>query len=241
MPFKTTQLIEEAYRNDEFQIFIIYGPFGYGKSSFGIQILNELFGLWKHNADGSITFLKDNWQDILLSKILFHPRDFVYRCYNKGADSDSDSREKTIVWDDAGYWLHALDFNHPMVKAVAKYLNVARTDFASIIFTAPLPTWITTKIRNLPQAITLKVIKVSGNSFQKNLRRANAFRYWVAPDMRKSGVRKIYEDDFSVKLPDPVFEAYKPLRKKYTTEASRNMLTELKEIDAAYSKERAVI
>lgn len=231
MPFVTTGLINKSYYDNEFQTFIVYGPFGYGKSSFAIQVLNEILELWTYHKDGTVIFLKDNWQEILREYLFFHPKDFVYKCFNENIIEEKYDRKKCIVWDDAGYWLHALDFNDPFVKAVAKYLNVARTDFAAIIFTAPLPTWITRKIRNLPQALTLKVIKVSANPSQKDLRRIKAFQYWVAPDMRKSGVRKKYEEDFSVRLPNPVFDFYVPLRRKYALTASALMLKELKQLE----------
>ena len=86
-----------------------------------------------------------------------------------------------LIWDDAGLWLMALEHWHPFVRAVIKYLNVARTNWASLIFTTPLPTWVIKKIRGFPQAVTLKIIKTrSDKEYPNRERMARAFRYWVS-------------------------------------------------------------
>jgi hypothetical protein len=229
--FETVRRIEDAYYKNEFQIFIVYGPFGYGKSSYAIQVLNEIYHWWTYNKDGTVTYSRDDWFEDFQRHIFFHPKDFILRCVR-----EDNRREKAVVWDDAGLWLHALDFSDPFVKAVGKYLNVARTDFAAIIFTAPLPTWVTYKVRNLPQAITLKIIKLSSNPSIKDMRRAKAFQFWISPDMKKSGVRNIYHDDFKVKLPQDAYDKYMPERQKYSKMASKGMLEELLKIDSELIK-----
>jgi len=86
------------------------------------------------------------------------------------------------------------------------------------------------KIRGLPQAITLKVIKVSSNPRMKNMRRATAYRWWKAPDMKHTGVHKIYQENFSCMMPDTFYEWYKPFRDSFAYQAKLLMAEELKQL-----------
>jgi len=232
MVLVTANLIKTAYNRYEFQAFIAYGPFGFGKSSYALQVLNEVYNLWDYDKfKHPFPIRGGSWDEViafLKQKVIFHPKDFVYKCAKE-------RREECIVWDDAGLWLYALEYHNPFVMAVAKYLNVARTDFGAVIFTAPLPTWITRKIRNLPQCITIKIIKVRGNESQRNQRRGIAYRFWIHPDMKHSGIRNIYQDDFSVMLPDPIFNWYDPERRRYAQAAKSMMMTHLREVEQEYS------
>lgn len=196
-------MIEYAWKRDEFILAIIYGPLRFGKSALAFQCLSELYGTWDHN--------------FLRRYIGFHPAQVLKQW------SEFQEKQKVYVWDDAGLWLNALEWNHPFTVAVSKYLNVAGTDWAGLILTAPLPTWISKKIRGIPQAITLKVFKTSGPGGDEDLRGATIYRFWTAPDMKKTGVWKIDEEEFTRMMPDPFFAWYKPLRDKYAKMAKALM------------------
>jgi len=49
----------------------------------------------------------------------------------------------------------------------------------------------------------------------------------MLPDMKKSGVKPIFNDDFSCKLPDDIYEKYMELRKEYADYAVIMMKKEL--------------
>jgi len=205
--FITAQEIETAFRRDECHIFLPYGPLGIGKSSFAIKVVAEVYG-----KDGQPNY------EAVKSHLVFHPRDFVAKCSQM---MERGEKDKVLIWDDAGLWLFALDYHHPFVKAVIKYLNVARTNWGSLIFTTPLPTWVLKKIRGFPQATTLKITKSETDSrYPYRPRIANAYRYWISPDMKKSGVKGIYQDKFNAILPQVFYwEWYKPLRDSYAAQA----------------------
>jgi len=206
--FITTKRIKEAYIEDEFYLIIIYGPLRYGKSSLAVQILAEVYGTWD--------------LDVLKKYIGFHPKEVLTHW------AELKGKHKAYVWDDAGLWLHALEWNSPFVRAAGKYLNVAGTDWAGLILTTPLPTWISRKIRGIPQATTIKVRKVTAKQGQEHLRQGVAYRFWQAPDMKKSGVHKLYIENFSKMMPDNFYEWYKPKRDKYAQMAKRLMRKELR-------------
>ena len=205
MGLKLAQLIRKAWENDEFIAVIVYGPQRIGKTAYSLKVLAEVMG--KNGVpDYSIATAKRN--------LVFPPKQFLERV------ESITMKEPMIVWDDAGMWLYALDWYDPWVKAVAKYLNVVGTDLAAVIFTTPLPTWVISKLRGLPQVITIKIIKTGASHFA---RRATAYRSWMAPDMKKTGVRKIFYDNFSCKLPDRLYRWYHPIRKGYADEAKSMM------------------
>lgn len=210
MVFNCTIRINKNFYEDEFTLFIIYGPLRYGKSSLAFQILAEVYKTWD--------------PEILKNYIGFHPEQVLDHW------STIRGKIKAYVWDDAGLWLHALDWTDPFIKSVGKYLNVAGSDFAGLILTTPLPTWISKKVRGLPQAITLRVRKVSGMPSQKNIRQAVAYRYWLSPDLKHSGVKKIFIEQYNKMLPERFYNWYKPFRDKYTVLAKGIMRENLKKL-----------
>lgn len=214
MPLKTVELIEKAHTADECKVFIPYGPLGIGKSTYACKVVAELYAV-----DG-----KPNWEAVK-DHLVFHPSEFVEKCTLL---MEQDRKDKALIWDDAGLWLLALEHWSPFIRAVVKYLNVARTNWAALIFTTPLPTWVIKKVRGFPQAITLKIIKASSQPHRPRI--ARAFRYWVTPDMRKSGVMEIYRDHFRGLMPNDFYDWYKPLRDSYARRAIAGMKEELKHL-----------
>lgn len=218
MPFITSELIRKAYKKNECRVFIVYGPLGIGKSTYACKVLAELYG----------TKDKPNWEAVK-TRIVFTPRQFVEKCEEMLSNG---VRDKSLIWDDAGLALLALEHWSPFVRATVKYLNVMRTNLASLILTTPLPTWIIKKVRGFPQCVTLKVIRArSDEDTPARHRIAKAYRFWVTPDMKKSGVMGIYNDKFTAFMPNPFYyEFYKPLRATYASRAIRNLREQLKTV-----------
>lgn len=205
---ETTRLIKQSMIDDEFSLVIIYGPLRYGKSSLACQILAELYETWD--------------PEILKRYIGFHPKDVLEKW------TKFKKKQLAFLWDDAGLWLHALDWNSEFVKAVGKYLNVAGTDWGGLILTTPLPTWISKKIRGLPQAITIRIRKMSASSPKwRNMREGVAYRFWKAPDLKHTGVKKIYKEVYSRMLPDHFYNWYKTYRDHFTRMAKVMMIHNL--------------
>jgi len=134
-----------------------------------------------------------------------------------------------MIWDDVGLWLYALDWNHPFIKAFGKYLNVARIDFGSIQFTAPLPTMVMKRLRDMPQVRTIKVIKGNVDNPERRFkaRIAKLYQMWISPDMKRSGVKQTHEDTFNAYLPDDFYGWYKPIRDYYAKMAKLMMSKEM--------------
>ena len=214
MTLTITRMINSLYVQNEFKPFIVYGPLGIGKSSYAMKAVAEIYG-----GKDSL-----NWEAVK-THLVFHPKDFVERC-NRMVEHGE--RDKVLIWDDAAMWLSCLEWNDVFVRSVTKYLSVARTNWASIIFTAPLPTHVVKKLRGLPDCITVKIIKTKNDlDAPQRCRLGKGYRYWVSPDMRKSGVREIFEDKFTAILPNPFYYWYKPIRDHYAALAIAYMRKEL--------------
>lgn len=189
MGFVTVHNILQSHKNNECQNFIIYGPLGVGKSSYALQILMEIY--------------KTKDPEILKQYFFFSPVEFL-RALRRFKE-----QIPALVWDDAGVWLYYLDFHSPVVKSIAKMMQLIRTKTSSVIFTTPTPTLILGKLRSFPQTVTIKVVKNAGGEQWgrplRDLRTAKAYRAWLLPDLQKLRIKKLYEDTFGVYLPTPLY------------------------------------
>ncbi len=219
----TTKKIHDSYYADECKVFLPYGPLGIGKSAYACKVTAQVYG--EKLKDGTII---PNWEAVK-DHLVFHPRDFVEKCVKM---MDQKKKDQCLIWDDAGLWLFALEHNNPFIKAVIKYLNVARTNWAALIFTTPLPTWVLKKIRGFPQAISIKIIKAKEETRADKPRIANAYLSWVSPDMKRTGVRKIYDDRYSALMPNDFYwNWYKDRRDDYARQAINLMYKELNSLE----------
>lgn len=218
MGLVTAHQIEQSHKNNECQNFIVYGPLGTGKSSYALQILMEIY--------------KTEDPEILKQYFFFNPLEFLR------ALRQFKEQVKAIVWDDAGVWLYYLDYHSPMVKSIAKMMQLIRTKTSSVIFTTPTPTLILGKLRAFPQTITIKIVKNAGGEQQgrplRDLRTAKAYRSWLLPDLQKLRVKKLYEDLFGLYLPTPLYQWHIQQRAGYVRqiedEIEKNLPKSMKEI-----------
>ena len=236
-----------AWVNYEYFGLVVYGPLRSGKSSYSIQALAEVYGVVNTPGWKKALYLLDwpSWVDWFLENVeldwdawkrfmVFKPREFVA----KVKETNSEQR-LLLIWDDAGFWLSHYDYHNPFLKAVAEYMNVLASDWASVIFTTPNPKWLLTHVRNLPGGHTGRVSKATGNPYQRTLRYMKVYEGWMAPDLKKTGVRPIFIDHFDVKLPNDVFQEYDAVRRSYAEEAKKRMWETLEHIEQRYGPKTA--
>ena len=212
--FYLSEKILDWYYNNEMGVVIIHGQTGYGKSVYGCTSCAEVYG---HKQDND-TFPHD-WEqedgtfyydwDAVRRNIVFTPRQFVKLCRTKKEP------DRMLLWDDAGYHLNSLEFNHPLVRKIGKFMEVGRSKFSSIVFTCSDLRQILGKIRNIPHVNTIKIIKgqtpskVSSDfKWKKDRRLAKIHSSWVSEDLKKSGRKREYYDVFYAHLPG-VFDTKK--------------------------------
>ncbi len=230
-----SELIRTLWGNDEFKVMIITGDHGYGKSSYANQIISEVY---------SPDDINRNWRlELFKEHIGFHPMNITLKWLNMK------KRDYCFHWDDAGLWLNAMDYQDPFVIAVGKYLQVARTDWAGLIFTCIDRDDIFAKLRNLRRAVVVEIIKHSDKQ-HPHRRTAIAYEFWKSRSGTQKGTNNLWEEDFNCYMPgnfnpnnpDRIKQPsdkqkknnffswgfygwYKPLRLKYAYMAKQQMRT----------------
>ena len=214
------RFVDQLFYRDECTLGMAYGGFmGMGKSSYCIKCAAEVLGNHSGFPDN-----KPSYENVK-KFIDFPPKDFVDRLLKMT------HREKMVIWDDMGLWLFALDWYDPFVKAVCKYLNVARTDWAFIMGNTPSPKMIVRKIKNFPEVIRIKITKAHDDlTHPEKPRLATAYQVWMSADLKRTGVRKIFVDKYNAMLPDDFFAWYKPKRDHFATMAKQLMFKELQKL-----------
>ena len=115
------------------------------------------------------------------------------------------------VVDDAGLWLNSMDFHDPLVKAVGKFLEVARTKWGAILFTCSDQQQVFSKLRNMPHVYTVRIIKeATGKHRQRNRRIAKIHEGWMTEDLKRSGKKVIGVDVYYTRMPSRFYNWYKP-------------------------------
>jgi hypothetical protein len=214
------RLIVKSYLNDDFHPIIVYGDLRIGKSVYTTkaleQALDYLFG-WKLNPTRLRRFM--GW----------NPEENVESWLNE------EERMPCYIWDDAGYWLHSLNWSDPTLISIQKYMNVVGTDYNVLIFTTPDPTWILSKIANMSGMIRVKIIKRSGSAnitqlteYRRFARRGIGYKPWKSPDLKRGGVNKILDDEFSCKMSDELYSWYRPIRLSYAKTAKLEIMKNLR-------------
>ena len=196
----------DAYENDLLHIAVIHGPQGYGKSTLAMQIAAEIEGYdFKTRTPG--TNYKKALQDFV-----FTPTQFI----NKS--NSTSGKKRVIVWDDAGFWISTADRYDAEVIAIGKYLEVARTDWATIIFTCTDLSQLFNRIRHMPSALSLKVTQQGKDKTHPHRRTAFTYRPWKSEDGSKGGRMLISIDIFQSRMPLYIYNQYVPFRDKFCSQ-----------------------
>lgn len=217
-----TRAIKNAFDEGEFWGNTVYGPLGSGKSRYTIRVLGELRGETEvFTVDGEkvelVTAIDWNaWRDWMV----FMPEAFLAKldyAEQKGRQLPC------LVWDDAGVWASNQRWAEEFSKQITQYVNVMRSDFANITLTTPNPLWLLKGFRTLPGGHTTRVNRKTGNQYQKHLRYARCYEGWMSPDFKKTGVKPIFDDEFSTIMPQRTSEEYGNTRRKYATEMKNRL------------------
>ena len=204
-----SKMIISAYYNDELIIVVVHGKQGYGKSTYASIIIAQVCGYIKgKQKNPDATVFEYDWQ-AAKQYFAFQPRDFLTLSRRQN------NKSPVCCVDDAGLWLNSMDYHNPLVKATGKFLEVARTKWACIMFTCSDLKQIFTKIRNMPHVYTVRITKQgAGRNQQRDRRFATIYEGWVSEDMKKSGRKTKYLDVYYAEMPPVFYNWYQPERNK---------------------------
>lgn len=207
-------MIISSFLNDELILIVVHGKQGFGKSTYVSIVIAQVYGYinWMKENPGcepnSDTVFEFDWK-AARSFFAFKPRDFLTLSRRQKIKSPC------CCVDDAGLWLNSMDFQHPLVKATGKFLEVARTKWGAIVFTCSDIKQVFSKIRNMPHVYSVRITKGgSGKIYQKDRRIATIYSGWVSEDMKKSGRKMQAIDIFYAMMPEVFYSWYKPERAK---------------------------
>lgn len=207
-PLTPVVMARESVKQDEVKFFIAYGGHGSGKSTYLAKCLSQCYETWN--------------PEILKDYMVWKPEmftDVIDRVERTGKNY------MMLGCDDAGVWLNAMKWNHPLLEAISEYMDVIRMHFNSIMFTTPWPMHVIKRIRGLPQAITIKIVKVNSNPSKP--REARGYTQYTLPDLRHMSVKPEFIDKFFAIMPEKFYKWYFPARKGFTTEAYQHLKEEI--------------
>lgn len=199
--------IIELYDNDEFKPILIQGGHGVGKTTYANVLIAEVHSIFNNDIP--------DWE-IVKKRIGYDPGEVLETLESIPIGE----RWYVYHWDDAGTWVHSLDFQDPFVKAVGKYLQVARTDLACMIFSTINVDDISSKIRGIRDAIIVDITKEGRSEKQPFIRTARAY---ILRKTWKGRLWKDYqwEERFNCHVPNSFYHWYKPKREHYAQQAKQ--------------------
>ena len=211
------EINDAAYLNEFFGL-IVEGKQRIGKTAYCCQSMAEAFGEWQYEeGPDDIVYARCVKPDYETVKkwIVFPPKEFLGLIF----DLPTDRQNKVLLWDDAGFWLFALDWYEPFVKAVAKYIQLAGRQFNVLLFTTPSRKMVSNKVMEaIPELLIARIKKATwlGRDSPKfKPRVAYIYERWDYPDGKKGGVYKQWMDIFDAILPDDFYNWYKPKSDQY--------------------------
>ena len=207
-PLTPVTMTKRAYDEDEVKFFIVYGPHGTGKSTYLAKCLAQLNHTWDPEVLKNFMI----WKPTMLADVIEHVE-------------ESGHEEMMVGCDDAGVWLNALKWNHPLLAKLTEYFDTIRMHFHAIMFTSPLPLHVIKRIRGLPQAITVKIVKLNRNPNKP--REARGYSQYMLPDLKHTGVHPEFIDHFFAIMPEKFYSWYYPQRRSFTREAFQGVKREL--------------
>ncbi len=233
--------INDAHMFDKFFGMCVEGRQRVGKSSYVSQALAEANGQYeylKDEANPSQTIVRSVTQDYESVKpwIVYLPKEFLNLVFN----TKPDHKQKCIIWDDAGFWLFALDWYEPFVKSVSRYIQLIGRQFGSLILTTPSRKMVSQKVLDaLPEMLVCQIHEFGVDSATRRVRIANVYERWDYPDGKHGGVRRKWQDRFNALVPDDYYAWYKPKSDSYTNVGLSIMKREVTRLTRKLSSQEA--
>lgn len=227
---KTAAAINKCYYFDKFLGMTVEGVQRVGKTSYTCKCLAQANGDWEWDKDavGSkrLVCVKSNFEAVK-RWVVFLPKEFLNLVFNYGEE-----KQRAVIWDDAGFWLFALDWYEPFVKAVSRYSQLCGTQFAALIMTTPDKRLISTKVLDaLPKMKVCEIVEHGRETYYYRPRIARVYEKWTWADGKRGGVKKKWEDHFNAFLPDDFYDWYFPKRKGYLEEGKKILKREIGRLD----------
>lgn len=223
----TAAKINQAYYFDKFIGVTVEGVQRVGKTSYSCKSLAQASGEWiMDKSTGELHCVKSNFEEVK-KWLVFLPKEFLGLVFDY-----ADEKQRAVIWDDAGFWLFALDWYEPFVKAVSRYSQLCGTQFAALILTTPDKRLISQKVLDaLPRMKVCEIVEAGKDTYKHRPRIARVYEKWNWADGKRGGVKKKWIDKFNAMLPDDFYDWYFPKRKSYLEEGKKILQREVMRLD----------
>lgn len=201
--------INTWHEKKELRIIIVEGATGVGKSLYALLIASQIYNTKSWN--------------ILKNYFVYERSEFIKIIKNKRRINGLYVRKPLLIWDDAGNWLHAQDYQKKEVINVCKYFTVARSQWSCIILTAPDAEDIVRRIRDIKYRVLVQIVKHS-SKMQPDRRMARFFIRWKSPDKTRKGEdTQIYEEFYLHECPRSLYDPYEIYRNDFVEHALKEL------------------
>jgi len=195
--------------NNELRIVIVEGYQGMGKSLYSLLVASQVYNTTSWN--------------ILQKYYVYDRKEFINLIKSKKRVSGIYARSPLIVWDDAGNWLHAQDYQKKEVIDVCRYFQVARSHWSCIMLTTVDAEDIVNRIRNMRSRILIQIIKNSSKK-EPDRRMARIFTRWKSPDKTRKGEETEVHENFYLHLcNEDLYHNYEIYRNSFVHQAIKEL------------------
>lgn len=189
-----TERIWDAIDERGFVGSIIFGSQRIGKSSYGLKVLYEIYGDW----------------DTVLEKYCLFDLNDVLELLEKSVEERK--QVNAFMWDDAGVHAskHIFFSDRKKAQLLQSLFDVVGLYLGGVILTTPSPTNLLKALRDY-EFYRVKITRK--NEYWG--RNALGYRNILLPS-GASYIKKVFQDNFSCRLPDDVYSRYEEMRSAYT-------------------------
>lgn len=198
--FILSKKVKRAVNTKSFEGAIVYGKQRVGKTSYGLQVLYDVYGDWEK----------------VLEHVFFRLEDlveFLRESHRKRQDIDA------ILWDDCGvYGSSGLWFSdRQMAEYLQNLIDVVGIRLGGLLMTTPNPENLLKCLRSY-EFYRVKCIRHN----QRDRRLAKGYKSILYPS-GKLITPQDFRDYYNVMLPDDVYKVYEKTRESYLNEAMDNL------------------
>jgi len=192
--------------------FFVYGKFAHGKTSYLLHVMYEVLGEIYKMKD------VDSWI-CALDHLFFNPLEGLM--YIEVEKQKTGLRVPVLGMDDVGQHIPRARWWREDVVQFREWMTVARSDVASIGFTAP------TQL-SLPGGIIdvcFLRVKIEKNKHRSHWSVAKGYEISYSPKFQEICSGPKFVDDFPTRYPDFVFEQYTAMRKASVSPLRRQLIS----------------
>ncbi len=200
--FWLTKKILTAYKTEGFVAGEVFGPQGYGKTTYSLKVSHEVYKELGYS---------DPWSSALDS-LYFDIKgalEILIEAYFQ------EKRIPVMIFDDAGIWLEKYSWQSQELRTFVRLYKLMRTLVSGVIFTTPSEGDL---LKNVREKTWFKIKITRNGTASTGVRKARANIFVFSVKYKRHKLNETVEekavDNFRVNLPDDIYKKYIVKRKE---------------------------